>query len=125
MDNVLKLSLSSSSKNQIIGLSAFCSSTNNHKLKNGENRTSKFERTKSNLRETKRLMKARIEGMKENVLTIPNLLCLIRIGLTPPLGYFVVNEYFVTSLSIFVVAGTTDLVRKKFKNGEKLPKLIF
>lgn len=108
LNKVLKSSFSSPPRNQTISLSAFCSSTNK-KFKN-EDRKSKLERTKSNLRETKRLMKVHIDGMKENVMTVPNLLCLIRIGLTPVLGYYVVNEQYIISLSIFVVAGATDLV---------------
>ncbi|KAL4623944.1 cardiolipin synthase (CMP-forming) [Arapaima gigas] len=46
----------------------------------------------------------------ENPWTIPNLLCIARMGLAPVLGYLIVEQYFHLSLGLFVLAGATDLV---------------
>ncbi|XP_069810792.1 cardiolipin synthase (CMP-forming) [Dendropsophus ebraccatus] len=46
----------------------------------------------------------------ENPWTIPNLLSMTRIGLSPVLGYLVVGEDFNLALGIFVLAGITDLL---------------
>ncbi|XP_066561853.1 cardiolipin synthase (CMP-forming) [Amia ocellicauda] len=46
----------------------------------------------------------------ENPWTIPNLLCIARIGLSPVLGYLIVEEDFHLSLGLFVLAGVTDLL---------------
>lgn len=47
----------------------------------------------------------------ENPWTIPNILCMARIVLSPVLGYLIVEQYFYTSLGLFAFAGATDLVR--------------
>lgn len=47
---------------------------------------------------------------KENIFTIPNLLCVIRIGLTPYVGYLVVSGQFPLACGVFAFAGFTDLV---------------
>ncbi|MFT7813075.1 cardiolipin synthase (CMP-forming) [Arapaima gigas] len=46
----------------------------------------------------------------ENPWTIPNLLCIARMGLAPVLGYLIVEQYFHLSLGLFVLAGATDLL---------------
>ncbi|XP_056423801.1 cardiolipin synthase (CMP-forming) [Hyla sarda] len=46
----------------------------------------------------------------ENPWTIPNLLSMTRIGLSPVLGYLIVGEDFNLALGIFVLAGITDLL---------------
>ncbi|XP_029114579.1 cardiolipin synthase (CMP-forming) isoform X2 [Scleropages formosus] len=46
----------------------------------------------------------------ENPWTIPNLLCMARMGLAPVLGYLIVEQYFHLSLGLFVLAGATDLL---------------
>uniref|UniRef100_F6UD94 Cardiolipin synthase (CMP-forming) n=1 Tax=Xenopus tropicalis TaxID=8364 RepID=F6UD94_XENTR len=46
----------------------------------------------------------------ENPWTIPNLLSMTRIGLSPVLGYLVVGEDFNLALGLFVFAGITDLL---------------
>lgn len=47
---------------------------------------------------------------RENVYTIPNLICLARIGLSPLLGYLIVSEKFEYALTFMVVAGLSDWV---------------
>jgi len=47
---------------------------------------------------------------RENVWTIPNLLCVIRMGMAPVLGYMVISEQYGPALGLFVVAGLTDLL---------------
>ncbi|KAI1302404.1 putative cardiolipin synthase (CMP-forming) [Halotydeus destructor] len=48
--------------------------------------------------------------MRENIVTVPNGLCLARIASTPVLGYFVVSNQFGLALSLFAFAGLTDLL---------------
>ncbi|XP_042898005.1 probable cardiolipin synthase (CMP-forming) [Parasteatoda tepidariorum] len=61
-------------------------------------------------RETKRKVQNKIGEIKENILTVPNGLCVLRIISTPLLGYLVISEYYTTSLGIFMFAGFTDLI---------------
>ena len=51
---------------------------------------------------------------KENVFTVPNMLTMSRIVLTPFLGYLVLQEYFAMATGIFLIAGVTDLVGAYF-----------
>ncbi|PIO28701.1 hypothetical protein AB205_0217180, partial [Aquarana catesbeiana] len=46
----------------------------------------------------------------ENPWTIPNLLSMTRIGLSPVLGYLIVAQDFNTALGVFGLAGLTDLL---------------
>ncbi|XP_060642056.2 cardiolipin synthase (CMP-forming) [Anolis sagrei] len=46
----------------------------------------------------------------ENPWTIPNLLSMARIGLSPVLGYLIVEENFNIALGVFALAGVTDLL---------------
>uniref|UniRef100_H3B9E5 Cardiolipin synthase (CMP-forming) n=1 Tax=Latimeria chalumnae TaxID=7897 RepID=H3B9E5_LATCH len=46
----------------------------------------------------------------ENPWTVPNILCMVRIGLSPVLGYLVVEKEFDVALGLFVLAGITDLL---------------
>lgn len=48
---------------------------------------------------------------KENIFTVPNLLGVIRIGLTPYVGYLVLKGEFHWACYVFAFAGFTDLVR--------------
>jgi len=47
----------------------------------------------------------------ENPWTIPNLLCVCRIVLSPYLGYLIIHQHFTLSLALFTLAGATDLVK--------------
>jgi len=44
------------------------------------------------------------------VLTIPNLLCISRIVVSPFLGYLILQSDFLMALGVFVFAGISDLV---------------
>ncbi|KAM9466674.1 cardiolipin synthase (CMP-forming) [Clarias gariepinus] len=46
----------------------------------------------------------------ENPWTIPNILCMARIVLSPVLGYLIMEQYFHVSLGLFALAGATDLL---------------
>ncbi|XP_025424893.1 probable cardiolipin synthase (CMP-forming) [Sipha flava] len=59
-----------------------------------------IKETKSKVRDT----------IKENVWTIPNMLCMTRIVLCPYLGYLIVNENFGYALSFVAIASITDLI---------------
>uniref|UniRef100_A0A0R3RPS2 cardiolipin synthase (CMP-forming) n=1 Tax=Elaeophora elaphi TaxID=1147741 RepID=A0A0R3RPS2_9BILA len=58
------------------------------------------------------------------IATIPNALCLLRIGLTPIIGYLVVMESHMTALALFAVSGITDwldgYIARKVKNQSSL-----
>ena len=48
--------------------------------------------------------------LQENIFTIPNVLSLGRIALSPALGYFVFSENYKLALTFFVLAGVSDMV---------------
>ena len=48
--------------------------------------------------------------MKENIVTLPNILSLGRILSSPILSYAIINEMHLTSLSIFSVCAVTDML---------------
>lgn len=50
------------------------------------------------------------DSIKENVWTIPNMLCMTRIALSPYLGYLIVNGNFEYALSFVAIASVTDLI---------------
>nr|XP_033793143.1 cardiolipin synthase (CMP-forming) [Geotrypetes seraphini] len=52
----------------------------------------------------------RFSELYENPWTIPNLLCMARIGLSPVLGYLIIEEDFAVALCVFALAGLTDLL---------------
>uniref|UniRef100_A0A2A4J6T2 cardiolipin synthase (CMP-forming) n=1 Tax=Heliothis virescens TaxID=7102 RepID=A0A2A4J6T2_HELVI len=62
--------------------------------------------------ETKAKVKERIEEVveKENVFTIPNILCFTRIAMSPYLGYTIFQENYNVALGLLVFAGVTDLL---------------
>ncbi|CAD6187023.1 unnamed protein product [Caenorhabditis auriculariae] len=51
-----------------------------------------------------------IDSGKYKIATIPNIICMARIAVTPVIGYLVVTNSFTTALWSFVLAGTSDLV---------------
>lgn len=51
---------------------------------------------------------------KENIYTIPNFLCVLRIGLCPWLGILIFNDEYHFALGILGFAAVTDLVRNDF-----------
>jgi len=69
-----------------------------------------LEKTRVKVDHTHRVIKSKLEGIKENIFTYPNGLSLLRIISTPFIGYFVLQQYYLQSLIIFVFAGLTDLV---------------
>lgn len=62
--------------------------------------------------ETKGKIKERIGDVveKENVYTIPNILCITRIAMSPYLGYTILVENYNLALGLLVFAGVTDLL---------------
>ncbi|XP_030635493.1 cardiolipin synthase (CMP-forming) [Chanos chanos] len=53
---------------------------------------------------------SQFKELYENPWTIPNFLCMMRIGLSPVLGYLIMEQYFHMSLGLFAFAGATDLL---------------
>ncbi|KAL1461203.1 hypothetical protein WDU94_013122 [Cyamophila willieti] len=76
----------------------------------------------SDIKETKVKMKQKMGQVieKENIWTVPNLLCMSRICLSPMLGYFIVHGEFDYALVFVIVAGITDgldgWIARSFKN---------
>eukprot|EP00128_Syssomonas_multiformis_P009311 Colp12_sorted_trinity150504_noHs@15503 len=57
--------------------------------------------------------------MREDIWTIPNIISMSRIAVTPYIGYLVINQEYKLGLALFVVAGFTDLldgwIARRFK----------
>ena len=49
--------------------------------------------------------------LQENIFTVPNLLSVMRIAISPVLGYLIVYEAYLPALVLFTAAGITDVVR--------------
>lgn len=66
--------------------------------------------TKSRVRER---VKVKMEEIveRENVMTVPNLLCVGRAALSPYLAYVVVQQDYRVAMGVLMFAGLTDLVR--------------
>lgn len=62
------------------------------------------------LKEKETLVKQKLEGLRENIFTVPNGLTSSRILMTPFIGYFILNDHHHLALCTFTVAGITDLV---------------
>lgn len=63
------------------------------------------------IRERKDKVKERVEEVieRENVATIPNLLCVGRIVMSPYLGYVIIQSEFSLAMGMLIVAGLTDV----------------
>lgn len=68
------------------------------------------QRILNDIKDTKTMMKERMENIieRENIYTIPNVLCVTRIVFSPYLGYLIVQSDFNLALGLLVVAGVTD-----------------
>jgi len=64
------------------------------------------------LKESKQQMKKRVDAIieRENIWTVPNMLCVMRIAMTPHIGFLIMNSEFDTAIYLMIVAGVTDLV---------------
>lgn len=64
------------------------------------------------IKETRDKVKEKMEEVieTENVFTIPNLLCISRIVISPFLGYLILQSNFHMALGVFVFAGISDLL---------------
>lgn len=63
---------------------------------------------KSKVQEKVREMEEIVE--RENILTIPNLLCVARSFLAPYIGYVIIQEHYQLAIGLLLFAGLTDLV---------------
>ncbi|XP_049548005.1 probable cardiolipin synthase (CMP-forming) [Anopheles darlingi] len=63
------------------------------------------------IRERKKRVKKRVEEVieRENVVTIPNLLCIGRILASPYIGYVILQSEFQLAMVLLIMAGLTDL----------------
>uniref|UniRef100_A0A2M4AS23 cardiolipin synthase (CMP-forming) n=1 Tax=Anopheles triannulatus TaxID=58253 RepID=A0A2M4AS23_9DIPT len=63
------------------------------------------------IRERKEKVRERVEEVieRENIATVPNLLCIGRIVASPYLGYVIVQSEFRLAMALLIVAGLTDL----------------
>ncbi|XP_026315163.1 probable cardiolipin synthase (CMP-forming) [Hyposmocoma kahamanoa] len=62
--------------------------------------------------QTKAKVRERFEGVveKDNPFTIPNLLCVARITMSPYLGYVIMHDKYELALGLLFVAGISDLL---------------
>ncbi|XP_045776665.1 probable cardiolipin synthase (CMP-forming) isoform X2 [Maniola jurtina] len=76
----------------------------------------KFKKKKEHLvkdiLETKAKVREKIEEVveKENVFTVPNILCMARIAMSPYLGYIILQDNYNLALGLLVFAGITDVL---------------
>ncbi|CAH1116855.1 unnamed protein product [Phaedon cochleariae] len=85
---------------------------NKNKLRNTEQRLrDRGTFIIQDIKETRDKVKEKVEEVieRENVYTIPNLLCITRILLSPYLGVLIVQSEFDYALAILVIAGATDV----------------
>lgn len=86
---------------------------NKEKLKDTELRLKeKGQFILRDIKNTKEKVKGTVEEIieKENIYTIPNLLCITRILLTPYLGFLIISYKFDSALVVLGVAALTDLL---------------
>lgn len=64
-----------------------------------------------NIRDTRTKVREKVEEVieRENILTIPNALCIGRIAMSPYLGYVIIQGDFTLGMGLMVAAGFTDL----------------
>uniref|UniRef100_A0A1B6LKR0 cardiolipin synthase (CMP-forming) n=1 Tax=Graphocephala atropunctata TaxID=36148 RepID=A0A1B6LKR0_9HEMI len=80
------------------------------------------KRILADIKETKSKMKEKMEEIieRENVWTVPNLLCVSRIAAAPYLGYLILEQDFHWALGLLTVAAITDMldgwIARNFKN---------
>lgn len=81
---------------------------------------------KSKVQEKVREMEEIVE--RENILTIPNFLCVARSFLAPYIGYVIVQEHYQLAIGLLLFAGLTDLVSIydiNLRNIEIFPFFLF
>ncbi|XP_047537238.1 probable cardiolipin synthase (CMP-forming) [Vanessa atalanta] len=72
----------------------------------------KKEHLVKDILETRAKVREKIEEVveKENVFTVPNILCMTRIAMSPYLGYVILQDNYNLALGLLVFAGVTDLL---------------
>ena len=76
--------------------------------------------------QVKKWKSTNIDQDKDRIFTIPNLLCVGRIAVSPYLASTIINGDYKTSLIIYSLAGFTDLVIKFLKIfARRTPEVLF
>ncbi|CAG4931962.1 unnamed protein product [Parnassius apollo] len=72
----------------------------------------KKEHIMKDIHETKAKVREKIEEVveRENVFTVPNILCVARIAMSPYLGYVILQDNYNLALGLLAFAGVTDLL---------------
>ncbi|CAK1583507.1 unnamed protein product [Parnassius mnemosyne] len=72
----------------------------------------KKEHIMKDIHETKAKVREKIEEVveRENVFTVPNILCVARITMSPYLGYVILQDDYNLALGLLAFAGVTDLL---------------
>jgi cardiolipin synthase (CMP-forming) len=83
----------------------------------------KKQQIQENIRDTKTKVREKVIAIeRENILTIPNALCIARIAMCPYLGYVIVQHDYSLAMGLMIAAGFTDLadgyIARNFK-GQK------
>ncbi|CAH2247483.1 probable cardiolipin synthase (CMP-forming) [Pararge aegeria] len=78
----------------------------------GQRFKEKREHLVKDILETKAKVREKIEEVveKENVFTVPNILCMTRIAMSPYLGYVILQDNYNLALGLLVFAGVTDVL---------------
>lgn len=77
------------------------------------------------IREKKSIVQEKVREMeeiveRENILTIPNLLCVARSFLAPYIGYVIIQENYQLAIGLLAFAGLTDLVDSFFNHSHSI-----
>ncbi|XP_013192095.2 probable cardiolipin synthase (CMP-forming) [Amyelois transitella] len=83
-----------------------------HKEITGQKFREKKEHIIKDILETKAKVKEKLEIVveRENPFTIPNILCMARIAMSPYLGYVILQDNYTLALGLVAFAGITDLL---------------
>ncbi|BET00491.1 Cardiolipin synthase [Nesidiocoris tenuis] len=90
-------------------------------LQSKQNFKLKSDRLKTRIDEAKTVIRDKVQVIRrENIWTVPNILCVTRIAICPYLSYTILTADYKIALSIFVIAGISDycdgVIARNFKS---------
>ncbi|KAI1721573.1 CDP-alcohol phosphatidyltransferase domain-containing protein [Ditylenchus destructor] len=68
------------------------------------------EKFRHHFQERSKVFRKRIDDVKDKIMTIPNVICIFRIGCTPLIGYLVVTEHFIPANILLILAALSDML---------------
>jgi len=103
-------SSSSSSSGVIVHSARPASGRSGPSMPHRENRTEKFRRLREQFDILQQNLSEHKQKFEHRIMTVPNMLCFFRFGITPFIGALVVWQYYTIALSFCMVAAATDLI---------------